>query len=151
MHDENSPRTPSSTDAVHGKRRAPSPHRSVAPPIVQAAPFAFQDSADLQRFMKGEDPDGDRTEYARNNNPTVRDAERRIAALDGAEEALLFASGMAAITTAILALVKAGDHVVMFRDAYRKTRTFVTKTLARFGVEHSLVEPCDLDALARAL
>src|SRR4029079_13402148 len=49
-----------------------------------------------------------------------------------------------------LALVKAGDHVVMFRDAYRKTRAFVAKTLARFGIEHTLVEPGDLDALKAA-
>src|SRR5262245_13180807 len=145
------PQPPTSTDAVHGRRRAPHPHRSVATPIVQAATFSFQDTADLRRFMAGEIADCDRTEYARNSNPTVRDVERRVAALDGAEDALLFASGMAAITTSILALVKAGDHVILFRDAYRKTRTFITKTLARFGVEHTLLEPCDLDALAAAL
>lgn len=143
-------RLPTSTDAVHGGELRAHAHHAVAPPIIQTATFAFDSTADLRRFMMGEDADPDRTEYARNTNPTVRAVEQRIAALDGGEDALLFASGMAAITTSILALVKAGDHVILFRDAYRKTRTFVAKTLARFGVEHTLVEPGDLDALERA-
>lgn len=142
---------PTGTDAVHGGGEGPHAHHAVAPPIVQTATFAFKDTADLRRFTAGDDADPDRTEYARNTNPTVRAVERRVAALDGAEDALLFASGMAAITTSVLALVKAGDHVVMFRDAYRKTRSFVARTLARFGVEHTLVEPADLDALRRAI
>lgn len=143
-------RLPTGTDAVHGGHEGPYAHNAVAPPIVQTATFAFQNTADLKQFMEGADADPDRTEYARNANPTVRAVERRVAALDGAEDALLFASGMAAITTSVLALVKAGDHVILFRDAYRKTRLFVAKTLARFGVEHTLVEPGDLDALEKA-
>lgn len=144
------PRLPTGTDAVHGGAEGPHAHHAVALPIVQAATFSFADTAELRRFMAGEDADPNRTEYARNTNPTVRAVERRVAALDGAEDALLFASGMAAITTSVLALVRAGDHVVMFRDAYRKTRLFVARTLARFGVEHTLVEPGDLEALRRA-
>src|SRR5262245_5170753 len=145
------PRLPTSTDAVHGGKQGAHAHHAVAPPIVQTATFAFESTADLQRFMAGDDTDPERTEYARNTNPTVRGVEQRVAALDGAEDALLFASGMAAITTSVLSLVKAGDHVVMFRDAYRKTRAFVARTLARFGIEHTLVPPGDLDALAGAL
>jgi cystathionine gamma-synthase len=81
----------------------------------------------------------------------VREVERRVAALDGAEDGLLFASGMAAVTTAVLALIKAGDHVVLFRDGYRRTRQFVVSTLARLGVTHTLVEPASLDALEQAI
>lgn len=149
-HNARMQRLPTGTDAVHGGKKGPHAHHAVALPIVQTATFAFDDTADLRRFMAGEDPDGDRHEYARNGNPTTRAVELRVATLDGAEDALLFPSGMAAITTSVLALVKAGDHVVLFRDAYRKTRTFVTKTLARFGIEHTLVEPGDLDALEHA-
>ena len=69
----------------------------------------------------------------------MRAVERRLAALDGAEDALLFASGMAAISTAILALVRAGQHVVYVRDGYRMTRELVEGTLARFGVTSDLV------------
>ena len=102
-------RLPTSTDAVHGGVTEPNAHHAVAMPVVQTATFAFENTSDLRRFMAGEDADADRTEYARNGNPTVRAVERRVAALDGAEDALLFASGMAAITTSALALVKAGE------------------------------------------
>lgn len=144
-------RLPTGTDAVHGGESGPFAHGAIAPPVVQSATFAFENTADLRRFMAGEDADEGRSEYTRNGNPTVRAVERRMAALDGAEDALLFASGMAAITTTVLALVKAGDHVVLFRDAYRKTRLFVGRTLARFGVKHTLAPAGDLDALERAL
>lgn len=143
-------RLPNGTFAVHGGEKRAHAHHAVALPIVQSSTFSFENTADLQRFMAGSDTDPDRTEYARNTNPTVRAVEHRVAALDAAEDALLFSSGMAAITTAILTFVKAGDHVIMFRDAYRKTRSFVAKTLARFGIEHTLVEPGDLAALKEA-
>jgi cystathionine gamma-synthase len=58
---------------------------------------------------------------------------------------------MAAVTTALLALTKAGDHVILFRDCYRRTRQLVSQTLARFGVDHSIVPPGDLDALDAAI
>jgi cystathionine gamma-synthase len=93
----------------------------------------------------------EREEYGRYGNPTVHALERKCAALEGTDGALAFASGMAAVTTTILALVKQGAHVVLFRDCYRRTRQFVTTTLERFGVTHTLVEPGDLDGLARAI
>ena len=74
-----------------------------------------------------------------------------MAALEGTDDALLFASGMAALTTAVLAFVKRGSHVVFFRDAYRQTRQFVTATLDGFGVASTLVESGDLDGLERAI
>ncbi len=64
---------------------------------------------------------------------------------------MAFSSGMAAVATAVLALVKAGEHVVLFRDGYRRTRQLVTQTLARFGVEHTIVDSGDLTAFAGAL
>jgi cystathionine gamma-synthase len=142
---------PTSTDAVHAGVREDRPDHVLAPAIAQTATYTFTDSADLERYQAGEDPDPERQEYGRYGNPTVREVEQRIAALDGAEEALLFGSGMAALTTALLAFVKAGDHVILFRDAYRRTRQFVTTTLGRLGVEHTLVEPGNLDALQQAI
>jgi cystathionine gamma-synthase len=141
---------PDSTDAVHAGTPRERPDHALAPAVVQTATYTFADSADLERFQSGKDVDPERQEYGRYGNPTVREVERRVAALDGAEDALLFASGMAAVTTALLALVKAGDHVVLFRDAYRRTRQFVVGTLARFGVEHTLVEPGSLEGLTQA-
>lgn len=145
------PKLPTSTDAVHAGTARERPAHSMAPAVAQTATYTFASTADLERYMRGDDPDGDRQEYGRYGNPTVREVERRVAALDGTDDALLFASGMAAIATTILALVKSGDHVVLFRDAYRRTRQLVTTTLARFGVEHTLVEPASIAGLEAAL
>jgi cystathionine gamma-synthase len=98
--------------------------------------------------MEGE---SEREEYGRYGNPTVRLVEEKVAALEGVDDAAAFGSGMAAITTTILSLTKAGSHVVLFSDCYRRTRQFVTDFLGRFGVEHTLVRPGDLEDLAAAL
>jgi cystathionine gamma-synthase len=140
-----------STDAVHaGIERARS-HHTLTPSIAQTATYTFENTATLERYMRGEDPDPEREEYGRYGNPTVRELERRIAALEGAEDAVAFASGMAATSTSLLSLLKAGDHVVLFRDCYRRTRQLVTQTLLRFGVEHSVVDAGDLAAMEQAL
>ncbi|MDI3289476.1 aminotransferase class I/II-fold pyridoxal phosphate-dependent enzyme [Polyangium sp. 15x6] len=142
---------PTSTDSVHAGERVDRPHHTLAPSIALTATYTFADSDDLERFMRGEDPDPGRLDYGRYGNPTVREVEARIAALDGTEDALLFPSGMAALTTTILAFVKAGDDVVLFRDTYRRTRQFVVKMLSRLGVSHTLLEPGDLDGLESAI
>jgi cystathionine gamma-synthase len=141
----------SSTEAVHAGCALHRPHNTLAPSIAQTATFTFRDTADLERYMRGQDPDPDREEYGRYGNPTVRELETRVAALEGADDALAFGSGMAAITSTLFALTKAGDHVVLFSDCYRRTRQFVGQTLARFGVEHTLIPPGDLAALEGAL
>ncbi len=142
---------PNGTTSVHAGRPDLRPDHGVASSVAQTSTYAFASTADLVRYFDGGDADPDRQEYGRYGNPTVLEVERRVAALDGAEDALLFASGMAAVTTAVLALVKSGDHVILFRDGYRRTRQFVTGTLARFGVSHTLVESGSLDALEAAL
>jgi cystathionine gamma-synthase len=142
---------PTGTDAVHAGTPDRRPAHTLAPSIAQTATFTFADTADLERYFSGADPDRDREEYGRYGNPTVREMERRVAALDGAEDALLFASGMAAITAALLALVKAGDHVLLFRDGYRRTRQLVASTLGRMGVTHTLVEPASIEGLRGAI
>jgi cystathionine gamma-synthase len=140
-----------STDAVHaGIGRARS-HHTLTPSIAQTATYTFESTATLERYMRGEDPDPEREEYGRYGNPTVRELERRVAALEGATDAVAFSSGMAATSTAMLALLKAGDHVVLFHDCYRRTRQLVTQTLLRFGIEHSVVEPGDLSAMEAAM
>jgi cystathionine gamma-synthase len=141
----------SSTEAVHGGTAGERPHHTLAPSIAQTATYTFENTSALERYMRGEDPDPEREEYGRYGNPTVRELERRVAALEGAEDGVGFSSGMAAITTALLTLVKTGEHVVLFNDCYRRTRQLVTLVLARFGVEHSVVPPGDLGALEAAL
>jgi cystathionine gamma-synthase len=144
------PALPTFTDAVHAGAARERPHHALALPIVQTATYTFASTEDLRRYHEGEG-EAERLEYGRYGNPTVREVERRAAALEGAEDALCFASGMAAISTAILALVRAGDHVILYRDAYRRTRQLVTGVLARLGVEHTLVEPTSIDALRAAV
>ena len=140
-----------STEAVHAGTASRRPHHTLAAGIAQTATYTFEDTADLERYMRGEDADPEREEYGRYGNPTVRELERRLAALEGAEDALAFSSGMSAVTTALLSLCKAGDHVVLFRDCYRRTRQLVTQTLARFGVASTVVPPGDLQALDRSI
>ncbi len=101
--------------------------------------------------MRGEDADPDREEYARYGNPTVREVERRVAALESCDDALAFSSGMAAISTVLLTLLKSGDHVVLFQDCYRRTRQLVTQVLGRFGIEHSLVSPGGVSELGQVI
>lgn len=115
---------------------------------MQTATYTFDDTAALLRFVVG---DEEREEYGRYGNPTVRTFETKLASLEGTEDAVAFASGMAAVTTAMLALVKQGSHVVLFADCYRRTRQFVTGFLDRFGVSATLVPPADLEALTAAL
>jgi cystathionine gamma-synthase len=136
------------TLAVRGGEPRSKAFDSVTTPVVHAATYAFASTDEISRYFQG---DLEREEYGRYGNPTVRAAEKKVAALDGAEQAALFASGMAAATTALLELLKQGDHVVLTSDCYRRTRQFVTRFLARLGVESTLVEPGDEQALFAAL
>lgn len=151
MSDRSNKQTPgetAATIAVHGGEDRTRPQHALAEPVVQTATYSFPDTRALTDYMEGKQT---REEYGRYGNPTVRAAEQKVAALEGTADALAFGSGMAAMTTAILALTKAGSHVVLFNDCYRRTRQFVSQVLARFGVTSTLVPPGDLDALASAL
>jgi cystathionine gamma-synthase len=140
-----------STDAVHAGEDKQKPCDAVTMPIVQTATYAFANTAEIVEYTSGKHPNPDRGEYGRYGNPTVRAVERRLAALEGTEDAVLFASGMAAVTTSLLALVKSGQHIVLFEDCYRRTLEFVREVLPRFGVNHTLLESCDVDSLPDAL
>lgn len=142
------PASDPSTVAVHGGEPRSYPYDALAAPIVQTATYTFETTQDLHAHFRGEST---REEYGRYGNPTVRLVEQKVAALEGAEDGVAFASGMAAVTTTILALTKQGSHVVLFSDCYRRTRQFVREVLGRFGVEHTLVPPANLDALRSAL
>lgn len=89
--------------------------------------------------------------YSRYTNPTVRNFEQRIAALEGAEEAVGTASGMAAILSTCMALLKSGDHVVCSRNVFGTTVNLFGKYMAKFGVEVTFVSLLDLDEWQRAM
>ncbi len=136
------------TRSVHGGEPRVHPYDALTQPIAQTATYTFADTAELVRYMSGET---EREEYGRYGNPSVRAVETKVASLEGMEDAVAFSSGMAAVTSSILALVKSDSHVVLFADCYRRTRQFVTGFLAKFGVTHTLVPPGDLDALERVI
>ena len=121
---------------------------AVAPPIYQTATFRA-DSADAFAEMAAT-PRHPRY-YTRDGNPTFTRVERVLAALEGAEAALLTASGMAAISSAVLTLVAHGDHVVAQQSHYMGTTQLLATLLRKFGVEVSLVAQSDPDAFAAAL
>jgi cystathionine gamma-synthase len=137
-----------STTAVHGGEPDVRDDRALTVPVVLSSTYPFADTAELVEFMEGrrERP----PEYGRYGNPTVAAAEAKLAALEGGEAAVLMASGMAAITTTLLAMLKQGQHLVLTADVYRKTRVFARDTLARFGVEVDVVEPT-VEAVAAAI
>ncbi|MDO9022423.1 MAG: PLP-dependent aspartate aminotransferase family protein [Deltaproteobacteria bacterium] len=136
------------TRAVHAGEGRAKAHDSLTTPVALTSTYTFESAEALGRHHRRE---VEREEYGRYGNPTVRAAERKLADLDGAEDAALFASGMAAITTTLLAMLRSGHHVVLTRDCYRRTRQFVTAVLPRYGVESTVVEPGDPDAVARAI
>ena len=141
-----------STLAVRAGQPRQDAFDAVTTPIACTATYAFSSSAELRDHFEGR---VQRDEYGRYGNPTVRAAEQKLAALEWPSSsttgAVLFGSGMAAITTALFALLKKGDHVVLPGEGYRRTRAFVTQVLARFGVECTVVPAGDAEALARAI
>ena len=137
-----------STRSVHAGQAYRHAHGEIATPVSCTATYVFEDTAALHDHFQGRTQ---REEYGRYGNPTVSEVEAKIAALEGAQACALFSSGMAAITTTLLAMLRSGSHVVMTDDCYRRTRQFVGTVLEKFGVTHTLVPAGDYDALEAAI
>jgi len=121
---------------------------SITTPIVQTSTYAFKDSKEINAYTKHGKA---RFEYGRYGNPTEQVAERRLAALCGAEACVVFSSGMSAVITTILALVRSGDHIVITDDAYKMTLEFCGSYLQRFGVTCTIVPFGDYEMLDAAV
>jgi cystathionine gamma-synthase len=137
-----------STRAVHSGERDHQATDAVTTPIYQTSTFWFENSAQLRALQEGRDR---RDEYGRYGNPTWRAVERKLCELDGAEEAVLFASGMCAATTLFFALLPKGGHLVITSDCYRRTHQFIQDYLAKLDIETTVIEPANTDKLASAL
>ena len=142
-----------STQAVHAGEDKVKPYHSLTTPIVQTSTYAFENTAALIEHMQRKEDKLplERGEYGRYGNPTQRTVERKLAALDSGEDALLYASGMCAITSAMLALLSAGDHIVFTDDCYRRTREFCLTYLKRYGIEATMVPMGDYAALEASI
>lgn len=110
--------------------------RAVAPPIVQTSNFSFKTVADLRNAFADE---YSTWLYSRGLNPTVKILSEKLAALDGAEDCLVFNSGVAAIFAAVLANVQSGDHIVSVAGVYTWARKMFEEILPRFGVTHTYI------------
>lgn len=119
-----------------------------AEPIFTTSSYVFDSAAEAAARFAGDSPGN---VYSRYTNPTVRSFEQRIAALEGGEAAVGTASGMAAILSTAMALLKAGDHVVCSRNVFGTTTNLFGKYLARFGVEVTFVPLLALDEWRRAI
>ena len=136
------------TDCIHGGEERFKPHDSITTPIFQSSTYVFRNSEDIRRFTRKEHF---RYEYGRYGNPTQKAAERKLAQLEGAEEAVLFASGMSAIINTLLTVLKDGDHMIITDDAYGKTLTFCKNWLPKWGIERTVVKMGDYEAIENAL
>ncbi|AVO36942.1 O-succinylhomoserine sulfhydrylase [Pukyongiella litopenaei] len=136
------------TAAVHGGTRR-SQYAEVSEAIFLTQGFVYDSAEQAEaRFIQSGD---DEFIYARYGNPTVRMFEERIAALEGAEDAFATASGMAAVSGALTAMLKAGDHVVSSRALFGSCLYVLDEVLTRFGVEVSFVDGTDLDQWRAAI
>ncbi|MDB5275845.1 MAG: PLP-dependent transferase [Ferruginibacter sp.] len=121
---------------------------AIAPPIIQSSNFAFKTVDD----MRGAFADEYSTYlYSRGLNPTVDILRKKLAALDGAEDCLVFNSGAAAIFAAVLANVKSGDHIVSVRKPYTWAQKMFNEILPRFGVTTTYVDGRDIENFERAI
>jgi O-succinylhomoserine sulfhydrylase len=116
--------------------------------IFPTSSYVFASSAEAAARFGGEQPGN---VYSRYTNPTVRTFEERIAALEGAEQAVATSSGMAAILSLCMAHLKAGDHVICSRDVFGTTTNLFSKQLSKFGVETSFVPLSDISAWQQAI
>jgi cystathionine gamma-synthase len=136
---KNSKKLGPSTVAVHGGDVRPKAHFSMTPPVVFSSTYTFTRTQDRIDQAEGKVERG--AEYGRYGNPTQMALEAKLAVLEHGEAALLFASGMAAITTTMLAMLPRGAHAILTNDCYRKTRQFAETTLPRLGFAYDLVVP----------
>ena len=138
-----------STMSVHGGEPRQKPAHALTTPIVQTATYTWANSQELKDYFDGKI--GERIDYGRYGNPTQKIAELKLAALEGAGDCLLFASGMSAMTTMLYALLSRGTHVVVTDDSFRRTRQFLNSMLPRYGIEVSSVPAGDYEALEDAI
>jgi cystathionine beta-lyase/cystathionine gamma-synthase len=135
----------SETKAVRGAADLEKKNGPLATPIYQTSTFEVTDNDEQLRATHTDHF------YTRYGNPTNSVAEKRIAELEGTEAALTFASGMGAVTTTIMALLKGGDHVVAQRDIYGGVSKFLSQWLPKMGIETTFVDTSEYDQHERAI
>jgi len=137
-----------STRSIHAGEHRRKYADSLTTPIIQTSTFTFKDSKHIESFTK---QGAEHFEYGRYGNPTAQIAEKRLANLEGAEDCVVFSSGMSAITTTILTLIQSGDHIVITDDSYKKTLEFCRSYLKQFGVECTIIPFGNYEILEKSI
>ena len=133
------------TEAVRGGTHIDKKNGPLATPIYQTSTFEVTDMQEQLRLTNSD------IYYTRYGNPTGSVAEKAIAELEGADAALLFSSGMSAITTSFLALLKSGDHIVAQRDIYGGVINFLSQWLPKMGIETTFVDTNNIEQHEQAI
>lgn len=128
--------------------QVPEDNRPLVAPIYQSVKFTFDDVGEARRNSRGE---REGFQYSRVSNPTLRQLELTLAELQGRDDCLLTASGVAAISLSLLSLCRQGDHVILFAQMYQPTRHVIRRLLARYGVTHTMLSIDDAAAIERTL
>lgn len=137
-----------STRSIHAGEPRRKYADSLTTPIIQTSTFTFKNSKHIEDYTK---KGKEHFEYGRYGNPTAQIAERRLADLEGAEDCVVFSSGMSAITTTILTLVQSGDHIVITDDSYKKTLEFCKSYLKQFNIGCTIVPFGDYGVLEKSI
>lgn len=136
------------TRAVHAGESGGHWGHSLTVPIAQTSTYVFENTGAVDDFVSGRSA---RLDYGRYGNPTQQIAERKLAELEGADSALLFSSGMSAVTTTLLGMLSSGYHAVITDDCYRKTAQFCEQMLKKFGIATTFVPAGDYERLESAM
>lgn len=137
-----------STLSVHAGEARQKNADSITDPICCTSTYTFTNTQSIIDFIEQKQP---REEYGRYGNPNEKVVEAKLAALDNAEEAIVYSSGMAAIVGLLMAKLSAGDEIVFFDECYHRSREFCYKHLARFGVVTRTVKTGDMQAMEAAI
>ncbi len=137
-----------STLSVHGGELRQKASHALTDSIVCASTYSFENTDAVIEYIVQKQ---ERGEYGRYGNPNERTVEKKLAAMEGTERAVLFASGMAALTGLLMAKLNAGDEIIFFDECYHRSREFCARDLARFGVVTHQVKTGDFAAMEGAI
>jgi len=140
------------TLGIHGLDRVHHADFAVSTPITHTSNYYFENTQEVYDFMKAKS-EGKLIrghEYGRYGNPTQTECERKLAAIEGAERAVLFSSGMSAVILTLMTFMRRDGHIIFTSDCYRQTRDFASNLLAEFGIQVTLVDPT-AEAIEKAI
>jgi len=142
-----------STLSVHAGEERQKVNNAITDSVVLASTFTFEDTQSIisQSIISFIENGEDRGEYGRYGVPGEKVVERKLAALEGAEEAIVYSSGMAAFVGVLNSTLSSGDEIVFFDECYHRSREYCRKYLSQFGVVTKEVKTGDYDAMEAAI